>query len=101
MKLRADQARALVHAQARYDKAKRALDEARAERDQVLDRLLPKFEIGRWVTVAGWALRITMQRSGDRFRLSDYLEGGNKLTAAMRPYVTAGGESPRLWIRPG
>ncbi len=100
-KLRADQARALVDAQTRYDKAKRELEEAKTQRDQLLARLLPKFEIGRWLTVAGWAMRVTLQRPGDRFRLAEYLKAGHKITSSMRDFVTSGEERPRLWIKPG
>lgn len=96
---RAPQVRELVAAQARYDKAKRELEQARQERDEQLAKLLPKIELGRWITVAGWVLRVTMQRSGDRFRLSEYLEH-HKLTAAMKPYISPGAESPRLWLKP-
>ncbi len=98
-KLRAAQARSLVQAQTRYDRAKRELDEARTARDAILAKLLPKFELGRWVTIAGWALRVTMQSGGQRFRLSEYLKK-HKLTASMKPYVTEPTEHPRLWIKP-
>lgn len=97
--LRAPQGRELVAAQAKYDRTKRELEAAKTERDRLIAKHMPKFPIGEWITVGGWVLRITMQPGGDRFKLGDYLKH-HKLTAAMRPFITPGGESPRLWIKP-
>lgn len=98
-KPRANEVRDLVAAQARYDKCKRATEKAKKDRDELLNRIVPKVEIGEWFTAAGWVIRITMQRGGDRFRLSDFLSK-HKLTKQMEPFVSEGGESPRLWIKP-
>jgi hypothetical protein len=96
--LRPAECRALARADARYKKAKRALEEAEAERKALIAKARPKVKLGEWVTAGGWAIKITVQNSGERFSLKDFREAGYKVTAAMRKFVSEGSDSPRLTV---
>ena len=93
------EARALVRAQARYTQAKRDVDAARDARDKLIDKLEHKLELGKWVVAAGFGFRLTLQQSGQRFSLSEYLKR-HKLTKDMEPFVSESTENRRLWIEP-
>lgn len=97
-KLSAAECRALANADARYKKAKRAFLAAESQRKLLIDKAEPKVELGKWVAAGGWAIKITMQNSGGRFKLSEYLKQYN-LTGHMRPFVSEGKDSPRLAVQ--
>lgn len=99
-KLTAPQARKIADAEARYREAKRALEAAKEEREQVRARYADRVPIGAVISAGGLVIKRRVQTSGPSFRLAAFLER-HKLTAQMRPFVTKG--SPfEVWdVRPG
>lgn len=85
-------------AEAKVAKAKRALERATEEREQVRARYRGRFPANRPIEAGGCLIKRIVSSTGQRFRLSAYLEH-HKLSAAMRPFVTEPGSRERWDIK--
>jgi hypothetical protein len=96
--LRADQAQKIAAAEAAYAHAKRALEEAKLERDAMRERYSERVPLGKVIVAGGLTIKRRVQSTGKRFALAQFLVK-HKLTAAMRPYVSE--NSYEVWdVRP-
>jgi hypothetical protein len=97
--LTAAQARKISDAEARYANAKRELAEAKDAREEIRTRYRDRVPLGAAVKAGGMVIKRRVQTSGDSFRLSGFLEH-NKLSAAMRAFVSKGTEFEVWDVRP-
>lgn len=86
--LHPQQARAIVRAETRYDRAKRELERAHRDRAETRAKYADRLTIGEPVEVAGYRFKRILKTSGARFRLSAFRDAGNKITKAMEPFVS-------------
>lgn len=87
-KLKPPQALKIARDEQAYRDAKLAFEQAKADRDAtraLYKHLLP---LGQLVLVAGVRIKRRLKSSGRKFRLSDYLNAGNKVTKDMHPFVS-------------
>ena len=108
-KLTAEQARKLAEAEIALAQARAVLEQrekaAKELRDRYRGRLAPSDDpkdAGKDVLVGeagGWQIRVTSFMGGDYFSLKDYLAAGNKITAAMRAFVTRGQRRERWTVK--
>lgn len=98
-KLTASQARKIAQAEGAYTAAKKALEDAKAEREKVRARYRDRVPAGVALIVGGFQVKRRIQSTGKRFSLGAYLKQ-HKLTAAMRPFVSE--SDHEVWeVRPG
>lgn len=78
----------IVRAEATYRRARRAQEDAEAERRRVRELYFPYFPVGQDVDVHGVVVHISRGSTGDRFSLAAARNAGHELPPHLRPFVT-------------
>lgn len=86
-KLTPKQARELADAEGKVAELAAKLDDAKAARDVIRDKLRERIAPRQSLTVGGVTVKVTPY-SYDQFSLKSYVENGQKVTAAMRPFIS-------------
>lgn len=86
-RLTASQARLLYAADAEIRSAKRALEEAKERRDELLERLRDRLPAGQAIEAGGIRVKRIVKNTGRKFRLTEF-EAKHKITKAMEPFIT-------------
>jgi hypothetical protein len=89
----------LAGAEAKYNAAKLALEEAQDERDQVRARCKRFLPLGQIVKAGGYAIERIRVSTGRRFGLKDYL-AAHELTDEMQPFVGKAGSYDKYKLTP-
>jgi hypothetical protein len=90
-KLTARHARALAEADARYKETKRDFEQARADRDELRNRLRSAVDLDAPIVAGGYRILVKEVKTAASFRIGQFLEKHGKLTKAMEPFFTPGG----------
>lgn len=85
--LTAAQARSYADADRAVGQAKKALEDAKDARTELLERLRDRLPAGEFVEAGGVKLKRSVKSTGRKFSLAGYLAKHKTVTKEMRPFV--------------